>query len=76
MRYASPSLLCPHFGFSTVAHIDHADLLQGGFHELQNEPDGVQEKLVEECIAWIEAHIPNAASAPTTTDVEARASKL
>lgn len=35
------------------------DDLQGGYHELQNETDGVQEKLVEECIVWIEAHTPS-----------------
>ncbi|KAH7928716.1 alpha/beta-hydrolase [Leucogyrophana mollusca] len=28
-----------------------------GFHELHNEPDGVKEKLVEECIAWVEARL-------------------
>lgn len=30
-----------------------------GFHELHNEPDGVKERLIEECIAWVEAHIPS-----------------
>ena len=34
---------------------------QGGYHELQNEPDGVSEKMVEECITWIEARIPSKA---------------
>ncbi|KAG9312173.1 alpha beta-hydrolase [Chiua virens] len=29
-----------------------------GFHELHNEPDGVKEKLTEECITWVEAHLP------------------
>ncbi|KAI0258480.1 lysophospholipase [Gloeopeniophorella convolvens] len=28
---------------------------EGGYHELQNEPDGVREKFVDECIAWVEA---------------------
>ena len=32
--------------------------LKGGYHELQNEPDGVKEKLVDECVAWAEAHFP------------------
>lgn len=31
----------------------------GGYHELQSEPNGVKEKLVEECISWVEAHIPS-----------------
>lgn len=30
---------------------------KGGFHELHNEPDGVKEKLVEECISFIESHL-------------------
>ncbi|KIL00856.1 hypothetical protein PAXRUDRAFT_128902 [Paxillus rubicundulus Ve08.2h10] len=31
-----------------------------GFHELHNEPGGVKEKLIDECIAWVEAHLPPA----------------
>ncbi|TDL16119.1 lysophospholipase [Rickenella mellea] len=31
---------------------------QGGYHELHNEPDGVKEKLIDECICWVEAHLP------------------
>jgi acylglycerol lipase len=31
--------------------------MQGGFHELHNEPDGVKEKVIEECISFIEAHL-------------------
>jgi len=31
-------------------------LYEGGYHELQNEPDGVKEKFVDECAAWAEAH--------------------
>ncbi|KAG6332584.1 hypothetical protein ID866_6506 [Astraeus odoratus] len=31
-----------------------------GFHELHNEPDGVKERLIEECITWVERHIPSA----------------
>ena len=27
---------------------------QGGYHELQNEPDGVKEKLVEEIVSFID----------------------
>ncbi|KAG2358101.1 Alpha/Beta hydrolase protein [Suillus spraguei] len=32
-------------------------IYQGGYHELHNEPDGVKEKFIEECIAWVEAHL-------------------
>jgi acylglycerol lipase len=32
-------------------------IYQGGYHELHNEPDGVKEKLIEECITWVEAHL-------------------
>jgi len=32
-------------------------LFQGGFHELQNEPDGVKEQLVADIVAFIEAHL-------------------
>lgn len=38
-------------------------VLQGGYHELQNEPDGVKERLVDECVAWAEAHFPTAGDA-------------
>jgi len=33
-------------------------LYEGGYHELQNEPDGVKEKFTDECIAWAEEHFP------------------
>ncbi|TFY63419.1 hypothetical protein EVG20_g6321 [Dentipellis fragilis] len=33
---------------------------EGGFHELHNEPDGVKEKVIEDCIAWAEARVPAA----------------
>ncbi|KAF4620954.1 hypothetical protein D9613_000910 [Agrocybe pediades] len=39
-------------------------LFEGGYHELQNEPDGVQEKLANEIITFIEEH-----SAQATTRV-------
>jgi len=32
-------------------------IFQGGYHELHNEPDGVKDKLIEECITWVEAHL-------------------
>ncbi|KAA1470435.1 lysophospholipase [Dentipellis sp. KUC8613] len=30
---------------------------EGGFHELHNEPDGVKEKVIGDCIAWAEARL-------------------
>jgi len=33
-------------------------LFEGGRHELQNEPDGVREKLAGEIIQFIESHLP------------------
>jgi len=30
----------------------------GGYHELVNEPDGMDEKFTDEVIAWIHAHLP------------------
>lgn len=41
---------------------------QGGYHELQNEPDGVKEKLVEEIVSFIDDRI-----ASSTTIEEAPA---
>ncbi|KAF6763006.1 Alpha/Beta hydrolase protein [Ephemerocybe angulata] len=32
-------------------------LIEGGFHELQNEPDGVKERLVDEIIQFVEGHV-------------------
>jgi acylglycerol lipase len=32
-------------------------LWQDGYHELQNEPDGVSDKLCEEVISWIESRL-------------------
>ncbi|KAH9047307.1 alpha beta-hydrolase [Lactarius hengduanensis] len=40
-------------------------LYEGGYHELQNEPDGVKERFVDECVAWAEAHFPAAAGDAT-----------
>lgn len=31
--------------------------VKNGFHELHNEPGNVKEKLTEECITWVEAHL-------------------
>ncbi|KAJ3575287.1 hypothetical protein NP233_g1202 [Leucocoprinus birnbaumii] len=41
-------------------------LFEGGFHELQNEPDGVKEKLADEVVHFIESHLP-----PTISVTEA-----
>ncbi|EGO26422.1 hypothetical protein SERLADRAFT_447627 [Serpula lacrymans var. lacrymans S7.9] len=38
----------------------------GGYHELHNEPDGVKEKLIEECISWVEAKVKAKAAAGIT----------
>ncbi|KII89213.1 hypothetical protein PLICRDRAFT_40845 [Plicaturopsis crispa FD-325 SS-3] len=35
-------------------------LYEGALHELQNEPDGVKERFIDESVAWIEAHLPSA----------------
>jgi acylglycerol lipase len=37
--------------------------LQGGYHELQNEPDGVKERLAEEIIGFVYANTSQAAAA-------------
>ncbi|KAI0353770.1 lysophospholipase [Trametes cingulata] len=31
----------------------------GAYHELFHEPDGVKEKVVDECVSWILAHVPS-----------------
>jgi len=48
-------------------------LLQGAYHEIQNEPDGVKEKMAEECITWIEARLTGASSAPAMAGTSAKA---
>lgn len=40
-------------------------ILKGGYHELQNEPNGVKEKFTDECVAWVESHFPTAAEDTT-----------
>lgn len=40
---------------------------QGGYHELQNEPDGVKEKLVEEIVSFIDDRL---ASSTTLEEAE------
>jgi acylglycerol lipase len=41
-------------------------LYDGGYHELQNEPDGVKEKFTDECAAWAEEHFIPAAVEETS----------
>ena len=40
-------------------------IIQGGYHELQNEPDGVKEKFTDECVAWAEDHFSSIAEGVT-----------
>lgn len=37
-------------------------LIQGGYHELANEPDGMDQKFTDDVIAWILTHLPAATS--------------
>ena len=50
--------------------------MQGGFHELQNEPDGVKERLADEIVAFIEEHLlePSASAEPPATEAAAEGS--
>ncbi|KAI6145529.1 alpha beta-hydrolase [Pisolithus tinctorius] len=41
------------------AEVKHFSTYPDGFHELHNEPNGVKEQLINECITWVEAHIPS-----------------
>ncbi|KAI6046316.1 alpha beta-hydrolase [Pisolithus marmoratus] len=43
------------------AQVKHLSIYPGGFHELHNEPNGVKEQLINECITWVERHIPSPA---------------
>ncbi|KAI6015590.1 alpha beta-hydrolase [Pisolithus marmoratus] len=43
------------------AQVKHLSIYPGGFHELHNEPNGVKERLINECITWAERHIPSPA---------------
>jgi acylglycerol lipase len=53
-------------------HLDH----QGGYHELVHDIDGYPERLVEECISWVESHIveqtENSATAPAAVSTTAK----
>lgn len=35
-------------------------LYQGAYHEIHNEPDGLQDKLLDEIIAFIDSHVDSA----------------
>lgn len=52
-----------------VEKLDASDkklsLIEGGFHELTHEPDGVKERFWDECVKWILAHA-NAGGAPVS----------
>ena len=61
MRYASFLQTCLNY-----------NKLQGGFHELQNEPDGVKEKLVHDIVVFVDAHL----SQETTCTTNVEQSKL
>lgn len=48
--------------------------VQGGYHELQNEPDGVKERVADEIVAFIEGHLPSSSPshvAKVTEEAEA-----
>ncbi|GLB37350.1 putative serine aminopeptidase, S33 [Lyophyllum shimeji] len=43
-------------------------LFEGGYHELQNEPDGVKEQLIADVVAFVEAHVQLSSDAPAPTE--------
>jgi len=47
-------------------------LYEGAFHELQNEPDGVKEKLARDIVVFVNAHL----SQDTTETTNVERSKL
>jgi acylglycerol lipase len=44
--------------------------MQGGYHELQNEPDGVQEKLADEIKIFVDEHASSAADVEPSSNTE------
>jgi len=44
--------------------------MQGGYHELQNEPDGVQEKLVNEIKTFVDEYASSAADVESSSKTE------
>jgi len=49
-------------------------LYPNGYHELVNEPEGVKEKFVDECISWVQARLP--AVEPEATEGDVPVAKL
>ena len=41
-----------------------------GYHELHNEPNGVKDRFIDECISWVEARLPSSSSVPSPTQKE------
>jgi acylglycerol lipase len=71
--FLSLSHACPSPLVSSIFLTLRRLLSQGAYHEIQNEPDGVKEKMTEECITWIEAHLSGVSSAPITANASAEA---
>lgn len=46
---------------------------QGGYHELQNEPDGVKEKLAEEVVSFVDGRLASSTLEEAQADSEPRA---
>ena len=44
--------------------------MQGGYHELQNEPDGVQEKLAGEIKTFVDEHASSSADVEPSAETE------
>ena len=40
-----------------------------GYHELHNEPNGVKDRFIDECISWVEARLPSS-SVPSPAQKE------
>ena len=56
-------VLAVHGMFLSIRQDVTPTFAKGGFHELHNEPDGVKEKVIGECIAWVEAHLSSGRTA-------------
>lgn len=56
-----------------------ANDLQGGYHELHNEPDGMREQLIDEILTFIEEHAKSSSTSsvshqtPITTEAKTEA---
>ncbi|GJE91344.1 alpha/beta hydrolase [Phanerochaete sordida] len=59
--------------FEKVPALDKKiSLYEGGYHELVQEPDGIPDRLVNECISWIETHLPAKSPSAPGTPAEAK----